>query len=61
MSSKLEPGGMVVGAYFTPAYLSLTYFVNKRDEDVVLILAGVHAATKFIATGPKRRVEFGFF
>jgi len=32
MSWKLAPGGMVIGAYGTPAYLSLTYLMNSRTS-----------------------------
>ena len=32
MSSKLAPGGMVIGAYGMPAYLSLTYLMNSRTR-----------------------------
>ena len=32
MSRKLAPGGMVMGAYRTPAYLSLTYLMNSRTR-----------------------------
>jgi hypothetical protein len=32
---------------------------EQEDEDVILVLAGVHAAAQFIATGPERTVEFG--
>lgn len=35
-------------------------FDEEEDEDVVLILAGVHAAAEFVATGPKGAVESGF-
>jgi len=35
-------------------------FDEQHEQDVVLILAGVHAATKFIAGGPKGRIEVGF-
>ena len=46
MSLKLAPSGMVIGAYGTPAYLSLTYLmqyfghflserVNKRGRELV--------------------------
>ena len=35
-------------------------FDEQQDEDVVLVLAGVHAAAEFVATGPKGAVEFGF-
>jgi hypothetical protein len=32
MSLKLDPFGIVIGAYGTPAYLSLTYLMNKRTR-----------------------------
>jgi hypothetical protein len=32
-------------------------FDEQRDEDVVLVLAGSHAAAQFVATGPERAVE----
>ena len=58
MSLKLAPGGIVIGAQGWPAYLSLTYLM-KSGEDVVPVLAGVHAAAQFVATGPEGRVELG--
>src|SRR5206468_3297349 len=33
---------------------------EEQDEDVVLVLTGVHAAAKFVAAGPKRGIELGF-
>ena len=33
---------------------------EQQDEDVVLVLAGVHAAAQFVAAGPEGGVEFGF-
>ena len=35
-------------------------FHEQQDEDVVLVLRGVHAAAQFVATGPEGGVEFGF-
>ena len=35
-------------------------FDEEQDEDVVLVLAGIHAATEFVAARPEGRVEFGF-
>ncbi len=32
MSAKLAPGGMVMGAYLWPAYLSLTYLTNSSTR-----------------------------
>jgi len=34
---------------------------QKHEQDVVLVLAGIHAATEFIAGGPDGVVEVGFF
>jgi hypothetical protein len=36
-------------------------FDEQQDQHVVLVLAGIHAASEFIATGPKGAVEFGLF
>ena len=36
-------------------------FDEENEQDVVLVLAGIHAATEFIAGGPKGGVEVGFF
>ena len=33
---------------------------EQQDEDVVLVLAGVHAAAQLVAAGPEGGVEFGF-
>ena len=33
---------------------------EQQDEDVVLVLRGVHAAAQFVATCPEGGVEFGF-
>ena len=33
---------------------------EQHEQDVVLVLAGIHATAQFIARGPKRRVEVGF-
>ena len=35
-------------------------FQEEKDQYVVLILAGIHAAPQFVATRPQRRVKFGF-
>ena len=34
---------------------------ERKIKDIVLVLAGIHAATQFIAGGPERRIEIGFF
>jgi len=36
-------------------------FDEQQNENVVLVLAGVHAATQFVAGLPEGGVEFGFF
>ena len=36
-------------------------FHEQQDEDVILVLRGVHATAQFIAALPKGRVKFGFF
>ena len=36
-------------------------FDEQQDENVILVLAGIHASAQFIATGPKRGIKFGFF
>ena len=33
-------------------------FYEQEDKDVILVLAGIHATTQFIATGPKGRIKF---
>ena len=33
---------------------------EQHEQDVVLVLAGIHAAAQFIARGPEGRVEVGF-
>ena len=33
---------------------------EQQDEDVILVLAGVHAATELVAAGPEGGVELGF-
>ena len=44
-----------------PGVLVADVFDGEEDEDLVFVLGGVHAAAKFIATGPERAVEFRFF
>jgi hypothetical protein len=34
---------------------------EQQHQDVILVLAGVHAAAEFIAARPKGGIEFGFF
>jgi prepilin-type processing-associated H-X9-DG protein len=36
-------------------------FDKQHEQDVVLILAGIHPAAQLIAGGPKGGVEVGFF
>ena len=35
-------------------------FDEQHEQDIILVLAGVHAATQFIAGGPEGGVEVGF-
>src|SRR5206468_1689519 len=35
-------------------------FDEQQDQDVVFVLAGIHAATQLVATGPERAIEFRF-
>ena len=35
-------------------------FHEQEHKDIVLVLAGIHAAAQFIAACPERRVKFGF-
>ena len=49
-------GGEVVGI----AVFVRDVFDEEHEQDVVLVLAGVHAAAEFIAGGPEGRVEVGF-
>ena len=32
---------------------------EQQDQDVVLVLAGIHAAAQFVAARPEGAVEFG--
>jgi hypothetical protein len=34
-------------------------FHEQQDEDVILVLAGIHAAAQFVAAGPEGGVQFG--
>jgi hypothetical protein len=36
-------------------------FHEEQHQDVVLVLAGIHAAAQFVARGPEGGIEFGFF
>ena len=36
-------------------------FDEQHKQDIVLVLAGIHASAQFIAGGPERRVEIRFF
>ena len=60
MSAKLPPLGTSSSASFLPAYLSETYLTNSSDEDVVLVLRGIHAAAQLVAGLPEGGIELGF-
>jgi hypothetical protein len=34
---------------------------EQHEQDVVLVLAGIHAASQRVARGPKGRIQVGFF
>ena len=54
MSLKLAPGGMVMGAYGIAGVLVADILDEEQDQDVVLVLAGIHAAAEFVAARPER-------
>ena len=60
MSAKLAPSGMVIGAYGCAGVFVADVLDEQQDEDVVLVLAGVHAAAQLVAACPEGGVEFGF-
>jgi hypothetical protein len=60
MSLKLAPGGDGDGGVGHAGVFVADVFNEKEDEDVVFVLAGVHAAAEFVAAGPEGAVEFGF-
>jgi hypothetical protein len=51
---KLAPGGMVMGREGLAGVLVADVLDEQQDEDVVLVLAGIHAAAKLIAARPER-------
>ena len=40
--------------------LGADVFDEKQNQDVVLVLRGVHTAAQLIAAGPERAIELGF-
>jgi xanthine dehydrogenase iron-sulfur cluster and FAD-binding subunit A len=48
------------GEVVTVAVLVGDVLDEQHEQDVVLVLAGIHAAAQFIAGGPDRGVEVGF-
>ncbi len=62
MSLKLAPFGMVTGGAKSSrvAVLVGDVFDEQHEQDVVLVLAGIHAAAQLIAGGPEGGVEVGF-
>ena len=61
MSLKLAPFGIVDRRIRHAGVFVADVLDEQQDQDVVLVLAGVHAAAQLVATGPKGAVEFGFF
>ena len=62
MSLKLAPLGIVTGGAKSLAVAVLVGDVldEQHEQDVVLVLAGIHAAAQFIAGCPEGGVEVGF-
>ena len=61
MSAKLPPFGHVEQvASFWLGVLVGDVLHEQQDEDVVLVLRGVHAAAQFVAAFPEGAIEFGF-
>ena len=60
MSLKLAPFGNRDRRVGHAGVFVADVFDEEQDEDVVLVLAGIHAAAQFVATGPEGGVEFGF-
>jgi hypothetical protein len=59
MSLKLARGGIVIERR-AGRVLVADVLDEEQDEDVVLVLAGIHAAAKLVAAGPERGIELGF-
>ena len=60
MSLKLAPFGDGDGRVGHAGVFVADVLDEQQDEDVVLVLAGIHAAAQFVAAGPEGGVEFGF-
>jgi hypothetical protein len=60
MSLKLAPGGDDDRRVRHASVFIADVFDEQQDEDMVLVLAGIHAATEFVATGPERAVQLRF-
>ena len=60
MSVKLAPLGIRRGEVSAVAVLVGDVLDEQHEQDVVLVLAGVHAAAELIARGPEGGVEVGF-
>ena len=62
MSLKLAPFGMIdrrLEAIVVAVFVG-DVFDEQHEQDVVLVLAGIHAAAQFVARGPEGGVEVGF-
>ena len=60
MSAKLPPFGHVEQAVLLAGVLVGDVLHEQQDEDVVLVLRGIHAAAQLVAACPEGAVEFGF-
>ena len=60
MSAKLPPLGTSSSAVLLAGVLVGDVLHEQQDEDVVLVLRGIHAAAQFVAAFPEGAVEFGF-
>ena len=60
MSAKLAPSGNRDRGVGLAGVFVADVFHEQQDEDVVLVLAGIHAAAQFVAAGPEGGIEFGF-
>lgn len=55
---KAAAGGDIDQGIRIPRVLVRNVFDEEQDENVVLVLAGIHAAAQLVAGFPERRIEF---